>query len=66
MTKTLMGFQINIPKEYENAEDAFIPQVLFAIRKNATGFYDSRLKRTVYLNEIFTSEWDFIQMPQGF
>jgi len=59
VNNVLMGFNINIPAEYKDEEDEFVPKIILAIRKNATGFWDSRLKREIRLNEIFTGGWDF-------
>lgn len=57
--RLLMGFQINIPEEYKDEEDLFVPQVIQAIKKNAIGFFDSRLRREIRLNEVFDGGWDF-------
>lgn len=56
---SLMGMRINIPNVYKDEEDVFVPLVLDAIQRHAIGFWDKRLFKTIYLNEIFTRDWDF-------
>lgn len=55
----LMGMRINIPDHYKEREDEFVPMVLNAIQKNATGFWDSETRTTMALADIFTRDWDF-------
>ena len=69
--KQLIGFQVNIPDVFKEREDLFLEQLAENLRDNHT----AKLVRFrcpdgthtyISYDKIFTDQWDFIQMPEGF